>query len=98
MTKNTFAKRLSEQTGLDRETAMKVLGCIDERNIFSKKEQALIAGDIAETAGCGAAEGEKIRRAMMKLISDEIKRQSKVILKVSAAVLVILTVRAKLKK
>ena len=93
MTKKQFARRLSERTGLSTEKASEVIDCLDDKNIFSKKEQRVIDAEIAVKAGCDEARGEEIRKEMMKLISEEIKRQSKVILAVCAVITAILFVK-----
>lgn len=90
MTKNEFAERLSKASGLDNETSLNVLTALEDKNIFSKAERKNIAAEISVKAGCSAEESERIRKQMMKMISDEIKRQSKVLFAVSAVVLAVL--------
>ncbi|MBR1423463.1 MAG: hypothetical protein IJ571_08505 [Ruminococcus sp.] len=90
MTKNEFASRVSKATGLDDETSLKVLTALEDKNVFSKAEQKNIAAAISEQADCSTEEGEKIRRQVMKIISDEIKVQSKHMLAASVVVLTVL--------
>lgn len=97
MNKKQFVKRLSERTGFSSGTAAEVIECLDDKNIFSKKEQSVIAAEIAVRAGCDEARAEEIRKDMMKIISEEIRRQSRGILKVCAAVIAVLLITAKLK-
>lgn len=80
MTETTFAKRIAERTGLDLDKCLAVLKTLDNKNIFSKAEQRTIAEEISDAVGCDTAKGEEIRKDMMQIISEEIKKQSKTML------------------
>ena len=87
MNKKTFAERISERTGLDTEKSLAVLNTLDNKNIFSRKEHKAIAEQISTAVGCDTDRGEEIRKDMMQIISEEIKKQSKTMLIAGGAVI-----------
>lgn len=76
MTKTTFINRLAQTTGLTEEQSSIVVNAIEDHNLFSKDEKALIITDIVQRLGIDEQSAGKYFAEASQIVSSEIKNQT----------------------
>lgn len=76
MTKQTFIERLAIKAGITKEQSATVVNTIEDHNLFSKDEKAIIISDIAQQLETNEQTAARYFADASQIVASEIKSQT----------------------
>ncbi len=76
MTKQTFIERLAIKAGITKEQSATVVNTIEDHNLFSKDEKAIIIADIAQQLETNEQTAARYFADASQIVASEIKSQT----------------------